>query len=160
MPMAVNNVDRFITKFNEILNVLNGHRYPYVKIDEIAKSIPDTNNPVRDLHVVKLLCNYILLTAETQEDCSLDEGLISKFLQQLVEILQCQANNGLDYRQANLVTLRGKVSKLIDFSELSRNIDELVITLRQAIDDSAAAIGRDKYPDQTAANDLFMSQFD
>ena len=72
------------------------------------------------------------------------------------KILQCQANVALDCRQANLVKLRREVSRLIDYTEVSRNIDELVLLLRQAIDDSYQAIDRCKFPIGSTEYDKFM----
>ena len=89
-------------------------------------------------------------------DWQLDEDLITKILKKLIEILQCQANVALDYRQANLVTLRREVSRLIDYTEVSRNIDELVLLLRQAIDDSYQAIDRCKFPTQSTEYESYM----
>ena len=160
MPIVINKVDQYIAGFNKILDLLIGRNYPYLWLTALEESIPETNHRVKDLQIIRLLCRYILFSAERNEDLKLNEDIITKILKQLVDILQCQANAGFVYRQANLVTLKGTVSELVDFTEVSRNIDELVILLREAIDDSSAAIGRCKYPTETAEHDRYMSQFD
>ena len=97
-----------------------------------------------------------LNSRETNEDWQLNEDIITKFLKKLIYILQCRANVPLDYRQAHLVTLKGEVQRLVDYTEVSRNIDELVLLLRQAIDDSYQAIDRCKFPIGSTEYDKYM----
>ena len=160
MPVRINEVEKYASHLHKILDLLQGHRYPYLALVDLGKSIPISTHRVKDCQVIKRLCEYILFTAFNEADSYLDEELICSQLKKLVTILLRHDTSGVDLRQADLVTLRGEVAHLVDNSQFSRNIFRLVHILTDVIHDCAAAIDRDKYPIQTAAHDLEMSQFD
>ena len=165
MPVRINEVEKYASHLHNILDLLQGHKYPYVALSDLARSIPVSNHRVRDCHVIKRLCDFILFTVGHEEDSNLYEELICSVLQKLVKIMLRHETSGLDFRKADLITLRGDVGRLVDNSKIGPSYirghkDSLVQILTDVILDCAAKIQRDKYPLETAANDLYMSQFD
>ena len=165
MPVRINEVEKYASHLHKILDLLQGHRYPYLALVDLGKSIPISTHRVRDCHVIEWLCEFILFTAQHEEDANLYEELICSVLQKLVQILLRHETSGVDFRQADLITLCGDVGCMVDNSKIGPSQikgrkDSLVFILTDVIQDCAAALDRDKYPIETAANDLYMSQFD